>query len=105
MSALILTLSHCPNPDIDGGYWDEATDPRAAVSVAVDDFAAASAAARAYIERNGLGGGNWSGGDITQGRNSRVIAHVSYNGRVWDGPRTHWTNATTCRFNPAGMSV
>lgn len=51
--------------------------------VDVDDYAEASRVCQQYIERHNLGGGNWSGGQIRQG--SKVVARVSYNGRVWEG--------------------
>jgi hypothetical protein len=35
-----------------------------------------------FIKDNNLGGGNWIGGKVSNG--SRIIAYVSYNGRVWD---------------------
>ena len=38
---------------------------------------------REYIDENDLGGGNWSGGDVYD-INGKVIAHVTYNGRVWN---------------------
>lgn len=36
---------------------------------------------RCYIEEHGLGGGNWSGGEVSVG--DEIVARVSYNGRVW----------------------
>lgn len=38
---------------------------------------------REYIDENDLGGGNWAGGDVLD-INGKVIAHVTYNGRVWN---------------------
>lgn len=74
-----LTLSHAKNPDIAGGYWDEPIDGRAKVDVATMQEAAQ--VCRAYIDRNGLGAGNWTGGKLYQGK--KQVARVSYNGRVW----------------------
>ena len=50
--------------------------------VQVNSFKEASEAVKCFIDRNSLGGGNWSGGDIIE--NGEVIAYVSYNGRVWE---------------------
>ena len=51
----------------------------------VRSLAEASMAARAYIDHNDLGGGNWTGGDVTDG-NNQLVARISYNGRVWTVP-------------------
>ncbi len=53
-------------------------------TVKVNSFKAASEACMSFIERNNLGGGNWAGGEIMDDT-GKIIAHVSYNGRVWDG--------------------
>jgi len=75
-----VTLSHAKNPDIAGGYWNEApTEGRAKVAAATMQEAASLC--RAFIERNSLGGGNWTGGKVYQGK--KQVARVSYNGRVW----------------------
>jgi hypothetical protein len=50
-------------------------------TVEVDSFEKASLLCQQFIARNELGGGNWAGGLITDGR--KPIAYVSYNGRVW----------------------
>jgi hypothetical protein len=81
---LTVKLSHRGNPDIDyrGGYWQETQDSGKTIAVKVADFAEASAVCSDYIRRNGLGGGNWTGGNIYQGRTK--VGRVSFNGRVWD---------------------
>lgn len=38
--------------------------------------------ARAFIEKHGLGAGNWAGGQVLDGCDQQV-AYVTYNGRVW----------------------
>lgn len=43
----------------------------------------ASEVCRSYIDALELGGGNWTGGDVKKGR--KIVAYVSYNGRVWAG--------------------
>ena len=79
---LTVTLSHAPNPDIDGGYWQEGNSSARRHVIPVTCFEAASVMCRQYIERNGLGGGNWTGGSIE--RDGKKVAKVSYNGRIWD---------------------
>lgn len=54
--------------------------------VPVKSFKEASELCQQFIEDNDLGAGNWSGGEIFNDKNE-VIAHVSYNGRVWEGQR------------------
>ena len=48
----------------------------------VGSLRAAGQACRAYIERHGLGSSQWIGGWVRDGGNA-IVAHVSYNGRVW----------------------
>ena len=48
----------------------------------VGSLRAAGQACRAYIERHGLGSSQWIGGWVRDGAGA-VVAHVSYNGRVW----------------------
>ena len=81
---LTVLLSHAANDDISdlGGYWSRRTRDRKKV-VSVKDLAEASAICRDYIERNDLGGGNWTGGLVS--KDGKPFATVSYNGRVWAG--------------------
>lgn len=60
-------------------------------SVQVNSFLEAKQKCMDFIDKNDLGGGNWSGGLIMDD-NNKVIAHVSYNGRVWEG--ASWTKDT-----------
>lgn len=79
----VVTLSHAKNPDIPGGYWEQMPrDPSARAPVA--SIAEAARKAREYIERNHLGGGNWTGGDVHDAAGAKV-ARISFNGRAW-GP-------------------
>ena len=73
-----MTLKSVNNPDFEG-------DNRAIAktTVEVSSFSEASKISREYIDNNGLGSGNWAGGEIYKG--GIIIAHVSYNGRVWEG--------------------
>lgn len=78
---LTVELSNRGNPDF-------GQDPRRplpgtrASRLTVESLEAASAACRRYIERHGLGGGNWTGGSIKDDAGAEV-GTVSYNGVVW----------------------
>ena len=75
-----VVLASAGNPDLgqspDQSLWG--VSPCKATVTTLDD---ASEACRRYISDNGLGGGNWTGGDVTS--EGKVVARVSYNGRVW----------------------
>ncbi len=101
--AYVVRLASVGNPD-------HGQNPRASVpgvprcTARVRSLAAASQACRLYIEHFELGGGNWIGGDVKIGH--RVVASVSYNGRVWnvekDRLRSEWTEipAAVCSEVP-----
>jgi hypothetical protein len=86
-----LELSSVGNPD----FGQNPNEPlwgcpiRNAV-VEISSFEHASMLCEQFIEINNLGGGNWSGGLITDDKGEK-LAFVSYNGRVWkitkDAPR------------------
>ncbi len=78
-----VKLSHARNPDVRGGYWSDPAESGKARFVEVDSWVRASAVCREYIERNGLGAGNWTGGKVFDGK--AVVAVVSYNGKVREG--------------------
>ena len=86
MENLQVALSHAKNPDICGGYWIEPTDSPKRKLVDVKSIEEASGVCREYLESNGLGGGNWTGGKVYQVSGSKKIqvARISYNGRAWD---------------------
>lgn len=81
MIGLTVRLSHCPNPDIGGGYWETPIDPRKPQHVLVNSLPNAQQTVRDYIERNNLGSGNWNGGDLRL--DGKTIGRISYNGRAW----------------------
>jgi len=54
---------------------------------------------RATIDRLGLGASNTPKCDIIDARGD-VIAHVSYNGRVWRGHRNEWKSGATPIYDP-----
>ncbi|MBL0220046.1 MAG: hypothetical protein IPQ07_40040 [Myxococcales bacterium] len=78
----VVTMKHSPNPDIPGGYWDGIKPQEGPAMRHVPTLQAAAAECRAYIERNNLGGGNWTGGQVFADKRTQV-ARVSFNGRVW----------------------
>jgi hypothetical protein len=71
------------------------TVSRGVKPVPVTSWADASRAVRAYIEERGVGSAEWyrtvpwGGAAIRVG--GRVVAHVSYNGRIWDRNRKELT--------------
>ena len=78
-----VKLSSVGNPD----FGQNPNKPMWGVknkTVKVNSFKEASAVCQKFIDENDLGGGNWTGGEILD-ENNKVIANVSYNGRVWEG--------------------
>jgi hypothetical protein len=51
-----------------------------------DSLKQASEICRKFISDNNLGSGYWAGGVISE--NGKIIAHVSSNGRIWEGSRS-----------------
>jgi hypothetical protein len=87
-----VLLANRGNPDFGQTPCRRLPGTPADTKVEIIDYADASAKCRAYIEDHELGGGNWTGGDIFDGQ--AIIAHVSYNGRVWPGKHGSWTPGT-----------
>jgi hypothetical protein len=81
-----VTLSAGPNPDYEN---DMRRAPK--TRVPVSSFEEASRVCQNFIREHELGGGNWTGGTVTDAK-GRVIGRVSYNGRVW--PPGKWTSRT-----------
>lgn len=79
---MTITLGHHRNPDIRGGYYDRPQDPRGPTTIPVGSLAQAAKAARDFIDRNGLGGGNFSQAEVRDAR-GHLVATVSFNGRLW----------------------
>ena len=83
-----IRLEHVKNVDLicgqgdSSGYWCEPVDPEE-LYLFVESLRDASMILREWVTRNGLGGGNMARccGEVTE--DNRVIAKVSYNGRVW----------------------
>jgi hypothetical protein len=78
-----VTLSHRRNPDIVGGYWQDPVESGRARKIACASLADASRICRDYIGRNGLGGGNWTGGKITDTSGKGTLGQVAYNGCIF----------------------
>jgi hypothetical protein len=79
---LRVELSAEPNPDFGpNSYRGSVRLPRR--SIKVNNLAEAVAVCRTYIEEHELGGGNWTGGRVTDGA-GKEVARISYNGRIWE---------------------
>lgn len=77
-----IELSAEPNPDFSPGSH-EATVNIPVKKVSVKSIDEARKRVIDFISENDLGSGNWTGGQIYQ--NGKPIAHISYNGKVWEG--------------------
>jgi len=85
----LLELGKVPNYDYTtpGTYEREIESKK--FQVTVKDFKTASKTVKQFIKGHRLGSGNWDGGNLTD-ENGDIVAHVSYNGRVWEGPLGKW---------------
>lgn len=81
---MIVTLESVINPDHNFEYNRTIPEERAEV----EDLQEAQKVCREYINRTGIGGGNWAGGEVWE--DGEKIAYISYNGRVWT-PENDWT--------------
>lgn len=61
--------------------------------VPVANFRQARDLCMKFINDNDLGSGNWAGGEVMD-ENNKVIAHISYNGRVWEGEMKTFSPST-----------
>ncbi len=77
----LVQLSSRGNPDF-GQDPDREVFGVADQQAQVGSLREASILCRAYISENGLGYGNWTGGQIFN-RAGRQVAQISYNGGVW----------------------
>lgn len=62
-------------------------------------WAGVSAAYTATIDKLGLGGSQTPPCRILDG-DGRQVAHVSYNGRVWEGDARDWQPGQGCLYDP-----
>jgi hypothetical protein len=84
---LTVDLSHGPNPDVEMpgspmGYWSTPIARGSLMRTCCVSLEFAQKRCRQYIERNAIGGGNWTGGLLCV--DGEPIGRVSYNGRAWD---------------------
>lgn len=77
----LVSLAYAPNPDLDGGYWN-GQPHEGHKAECVTTLEQASEACLAYIARNDLGGGNWTGGRVVDVESGDLVAAISYNGRI-----------------------
>lgn len=71
-----IRLRSVGNPDF--GQYASVSEPEV---VRVNTIEEAQKAARDYIEKWDLGGGNWVEPEVKSGK--MVLGHISYNGRYW----------------------
>lgn len=79
-----VTLKSVGNPDFGENPNESVWGCEDNKEVTVNSFKEASKVCSKFIEENDLGSGNWAGGQIKDD-SGKVIAFVSYNGRVWEG--------------------
>jgi hypothetical protein len=105
---LEVELTHAYNPDIDGGYWVEPLDPGQPRKVSCVSISEASRICKEYIDRNELGGGNWTGGTITDAEGD-TVAKIAYNGRAFVGQEFHsWPSEhplSPSRLSPEEVAI
>lgn len=78
-NALVVVCKSVGNPDFGQNPLESISFP---LLYPVESLSEASNVCRLYIQENDLGGGNWVGGqvyDVT----GKMVAYISYNGRVW----------------------
>ena len=83
LTKLIVNLSNCGNPD----YGQDERKPLHGTfntMLLVPSLDVAKVMCREYIRHHGLGGGNWSGGQVYLADSLIQVAQISYNGRAWD---------------------
>lgn len=78
---MFVKLSSCGNPDYGQNPYEEFFGCEADHTVEVQSLEEASEVCKRFIDKNELGGGNWSGGQVYD--RDQHIADISYNGRIW----------------------
>lgn len=70
------------------GNIDHGANPYAMVAPPLNVFADTieelQQAVRDYIEEYDLGGGNWTGGQVSETATGKKVGYISYNGRYWE---------------------
>ena len=80
-NTMVVELDSRGNPDYgqDPDRPVYGVKPQVAVVLSLGQ---ASAVCLEWIKSNDLGGGNWTGGDVRDS-GGKLVARISYNGRVW----------------------
>lgn len=76
-----VTVAAVDNPDVPNDTRGNTPDD----SIEVCSLEEASNVCRRYIADHGLGSGNWAGGEVRD-MHGKVVARISYNGRIWPSP-------------------
>jgi hypothetical protein len=101
---LWVLLSNCGNPD----FGQEASTPLPGTPenalARVSSLQHASAVCRKYIQSLELGGGNWSGGAITD-ESGNAVARVAYNGRIFGLDNTVLEEAAPVDAHPVPLEL
>jgi hypothetical protein len=84
-----VLLASCGNPD-----YQQYAPICEARAVDAETIAGCRKACESYIKKNGLGGGDWDGGEVIDNRTGKLVGHFSYNLRFWDGAPGTWTPQT-----------
>jgi len=80
-----IILRSVGNPDLGQDPYQPMSPTE---EIMVDTLQQAAEAARAYIDRYHLGGGNFPSPHVFKG--GQVVARISYNGRIWLPPESGW---------------
>jgi len=83
MKPKFVKLASVGNPDFQQDPNQPLFEALPSKTELITSFKDARAVCLNFIHNGNLGGGNWSGGQIYN-ENGKLIAYVSYNGRVWE---------------------
>lgn len=87
---LMVQLASVGNPDF-GQHPDRPLPGVKNQKVLVRSLGEAVTVCRNFIDENELGGGNWSGGQVSL-VNGTPLAYISFNGRIWEPRIENQTN-------------
>lgn len=79
----LVILSNCGNPD----HLQNPHETLFGVPIGVaqaSSIAECQERVRDYIEKYDLGSGNWSGGEVFDLQDGRLLGQISYNGKFWE---------------------
>ena len=77
-----VELEGVPNVDFDRSSWNGSVSIGKRYKV-VNDLNGAKRVCENFIDKNNLGGGNWTGGRIYDDSGD-IVGYISYNGRAWE---------------------